>query len=147
MGPSPERAREALARRHLRLGWWALLCFLALGLGLEAMHGFKVGWYLNVSSQTRRLMWTLAHAHGALIALVHVLFGLTLRGRSGENERWARFAAPCLSGALVLLPGGFFLGGVYTYGGDPGLGSLLIPAGGLLLLVGVFVIARHATDA
>ena len=29
-----------LTKRHLRFGWWALLLFLTLGLGLEALHGF-----------------------------------------------------------------------------------------------------------
>jgi len=60
--PSPET--RALAERHLRFGWWALLGFLTVGLVLEAFHGFKVGLYLDVPNQTRRLMWTLGHAHG-----------------------------------------------------------------------------------
>ena len=32
-----------------------------------------------------------------------------------------------LLGALVLLPLGFFLGGVFIYGGDPGIGVILVP--------------------
>ena len=67
------------ARRHLRFGWWSLLVFATLGLLLESLQGFKVRAYLDVSNETRRLMWTLAHAHGTLLALVHVIFGLTLR--------------------------------------------------------------------
>ena len=58
-------------RRHLRFGWWSVLVFLTLGTALEVMHGFKVDWYLNVANETRRLMWTLAHAHGVLLGLVH----------------------------------------------------------------------------
>jgi hypothetical protein len=42
----------------------------------------------------------------------------------------------------VCLPGGFFLGGVSFYSGDPGLGVLLVPVGAVLLLAGVFMTAR-----
>jgi len=140
-----DRARD-YARRHMRFGWWSLLVFLSLGIVLEAMHGFKVGWYLNVDNQTRRLMWTLAHAHGTLLALVHIGFALTVNAHSDHNVAWRRLASPCLIGSSILLPGGFFLGGVFIYGGDPGLGILLLPVGALLLLVAVFVTARNATE-
>src|SRR5882672_7973847 len=49
------------ARRHLRLGWWSIFVFAGLGLLLESFHGFKLGAYLDVSNETRRLMWRLAH--------------------------------------------------------------------------------------
>src|SRR4026208_1542192 len=73
---SPELRR--LVRRHLRFGWWSLLLFLSLGLTLEALHGFKASIYLNVSNEMRRWMWTLAHAHGASLALLHIAFAVTL---------------------------------------------------------------------
>ena len=60
------------AHRHLRFGWGSLFIFLCLGLTLELFHGFKVSSYLDVSNATRRLMWTLAHAHGALLGLIHI---------------------------------------------------------------------------
>ena len=44
--------------------------------------------------------------------------------------------------ASVLLPGGFFLGGIAFYSGDPGLGVLLVPVGAVLLLTAVFQMAR-----
>ena len=53
--------------------------FAILGLTLEGLHGFKVRFYLDTSNETRRLMWTLAHAHGIGLALVHIVFGLMLR--------------------------------------------------------------------
>ena len=59
-------------RRHLRFGWWSLLLFATLGLVLESLQGFKVRAYLDVSNETRRLMWTLAHAHGTLGGLLHL---------------------------------------------------------------------------
>jgi hypothetical protein len=46
-----------------------------------------------------------------------------------------------LIGASILLPVGFFLGGVQFYGGDPGLGVLVVPIGAILLLAALFLIA------
>jgi hypothetical protein len=108
---------------------------------LEALHGFKVGWYLKPAFETRRLMWTLGHAHGTLLALVNAVFGISLVVLSGDVRRGHRWASPCLMGANVLLPGGFFLGGIYTYSGDPGLGIFLVPLGAIFLLVGVLLTA------
>ena len=126
--------------RQLRFGWWALLAYLSLGIVLETLHGFKVGWYLDVGHEMRRLMFTLAHAHGTLFALVNIAAGLTARSVKGFE-----LAAPAswsLLGAALLLPAGFFLGGVVIHDGDPGLGILLVPVGALLLLYGVGRVAR-----
>ena len=130
------------ARRHLRFGWWSLLVFAALGLTLESLHGFKVRAYLDVSNETRRLMWTLAHAHGTLLAVVHVIFGLSLKSGLELSPSNQRLVSNALIGASILLPGGFFIGGIVIYGGDPGLGILLVPVGAMLLLISVFLIAR-----
>ena len=140
---SGENDTLGYTRKHMRYGWWSLLAFLSLGIVLEAMHGFKVGWYVNVDNETRRLMWTLAHAHGTLLALVHIAFALTVNALSNCNVALSRIASPCLIGASILLPGGFFLGGVFIYGGDPGLGILLLPVGALLLLIAILAIARN----
>src|ERR1700687_4733070 len=129
--------------RHLRFGWWSLLVFATLGLVLESLHGFKVRAYLDVSNETRRLMWTLAHAHGTLLGVVNVLFGLTLRGPPSMAETRQRFVSTLLVSATVLLPLGFFLGGVVIYSGDPGLGILLLPVGAMLLLAALYLIARE----
>ena len=130
------------SRRHLRVGWWSLFVFATLGLVLESLHGFKVRAYLDASSETRRLMWTLAHAHGTLLSLIHIAFALTLRGVPELNLRRPELISGALIGASVLLPGGFFLGGVVFYAGDPGLGVLLVPVGAVLLLTAVFLVAR-----
>jgi hypothetical protein len=132
------------ARRHLRFGWWSLFVFATLGLTLEALHGFKVRLYLDVSNDTRRLMWTLAHAHGTLLGLVHVIFGLMVRVAPEMTSRNLRATSSSLIAASVLLPGGFFLGGVVFYSGDPGVGVILVPIGAALLLWAVFQIARGA---
>jgi hypothetical protein len=131
-----------LVRRHLAFGWWSLLVFLTLGVVLEGLHGFKVGWYLGVATSTRRLMWTLAHAHGTLLALVHVAFALTVGALPAWTSRGRLVASRCLMGSSLLVPGGFFLGGVVIYAGDPGLGVMLVPAGALLLFAAVLLTAR-----
>ena len=133
------------ARRHLRFGWWSLLVFLTLGFALELLHGFKVRMYLDVSNETRRLMWTLAHAHGGLLGLVHIVFGLSLRVMPELGTRHLPAISASLLGASVFLPGGFFLGGVTVYDGDPGLGILLVPVGAALLIAGVYAIACAGT--
>ena len=129
------------ADRHLRCGWWFLLVYLFVGLFLEAVHGFKFGWYLDVGNEMRRLMFTLGHAHGTLLALVNIAAGLTLRTRPEFQLRPS--VSFSLVWAAILLPAGFFLGGLMPYGGDPGIGVGLVPLGGILLLYGV---ARTAWD-
>jgi hypothetical protein len=119
-----------------------LLLFLSLGLALEVLHGLKVGYYLKVSHETRRLMWTLAHAHGTLLALVNLGFAFTLRLLPEWPVRPRGTASVCLRAATLLMPAGFFLGGVRVYAGDPGLGIVLVPIGGLLLFVAVLLTAR-----
>jgi hypothetical protein len=133
---------EAFARRHLRLGWWSLLVFLGLGIVLEALHGFKIGFYLDLANATRRHLWTLAHAHGTLLSLVNLVFAMTLRLFCDGSERWIAQASAALIGASILLPAGFFLGGAVIYAGDPGLGVLLVPVGAALLLFAVWCTAR-----
>jgi hypothetical protein len=130
------------ADRHLRFGWWSLLLFAAVGLFLESLQGFKVAAYLDVSNETRRLMWRLAHAHGGLLAIVNILFALTLKGRAPAAFPGVKRISTSLIAATIVLPLGFFLGGVIVYGGDPGVGVLLVPIGAVLLLLALFLIAR-----
>jgi hypothetical protein len=130
------------ARRHLRFGWWSLAVFATLGLVLESFHGFKVRAYLDVPNETRRLMWTLAHAHGTLLSVVHVIFGLSVRVAPEVSARDRPLISRCLIGASVLLPGGFFLGGVAFYGGDPGIGIVLVPVGAIAMIIAAIVLAR-----
>lgn len=134
----------ALRRRHLRFGWYALLVFLTLGAVLEGFHGFKAGFYLDVTHETRRLMWRLAHAHGTLLALVNVAFGLSLEALTDKDPTRLRFASACLLVGAILVPLGFFAGGVFAENGDPDLFVLLVPLGALLLFVGVLQVARRA---
>src|SRR5258708_30227759 len=125
--------RRRIARRHHQIGWWALLLFLTLGIALETLHGFKIGGYLDPAHRMRRLMWTLAHAHGTVFALIHIVFAFGLGQFGSWTERRLKLASFFLIDALVLLPAGFFLGGVghREVGAVPG--GLLVAPRGLVL--------------
>jgi hypothetical protein len=134
-----DESRSSLAYLNVKFGLWALLLYLAIGIGLEFLHGFKVSWYLQF--ETRRLMWTLGHAHGVLLSVLVIGFGMMLSVWHDAAARWPRLASACLMGATLLLPGGFLLGGAFVHGGDPGVGVFLSPVGGVLLFVGVALTA------
>lgn len=123
----------------MKLGWIWLLLFAAIGLVLEGLHGLKSGFYLDVGMETRRLMWTLAHSHGTLLGIVHLAFAMTLE-RIDPRVGALGVASHALVAAGVLLPVGFFLGGLVIHGGDPGLGVLLVPVGALSLIVAAAVV-------
>lgn len=141
MGTKTKADGAILAVHHVKSGWWLLVGFVSLGVVLESLHGFKVGWYLDASRETRRLLLTLAHAHGTLLALLHLGLGLSLRTGLIPEKPAPTTASRCVSAASVLVPGGFFLGGLFARGGDAGLGILLVPVGALLLLVGLVQLA------
>lgn len=128
---------QILIRRHLRHAWLGLLLFILLGTTLEVLHGWKSAAYLGVGDETRRLMWTLAHAHGIGLSLVQVGFAATLGCALDAMQSQLTQASRLLDWATALIPLGFFLGGVTTYETDPSLGILLVPIGALLLIGGV----------
>src|SRR6185369_5995254 len=111
----------------------------SLGGGLEALHGFKIGWYVDVGNDMRRLMFTLGHAHGTALALVNIAAGLT--ARRFDNFDLSSSVTISLIWAGILFPVGFILGGIVTYGGDPGLGIWLVPVAAILLFYSVLSIA------
>lgn len=119
-------------RRTLVLGWILLAVFLPLGLTLEALHAMKLPVYLG--SAMRREMWTLAHAHGNLLGILCLFYG-ALGERTVPDEIKRTSIARWLSVGAVMMPLGFFLGGVLNSEGDPSLGILLVPIGGVCLLV------------
>jgi hypothetical protein len=92
-------------------------------------------------------MFTLAHAHGTLIGLIHLGFAATLRALPGWTTGLRDLASSLLLSAGVLLPVGFLLGGIVVYDGDPGLGVLLTPVGAALLFAGVLATALGAHSA
>ncbi|MEE3329920.1 MAG: hypothetical protein VX246_03540 [Myxococcota bacterium] len=135
--------RETLASRHMRFGWLLIFTYILLGLMLEVMHGFKAAFYLDVENEARRLVWTLAHTHGTLIGVLNLLFGYGVERLSLSGSLF-KTASRCFIAAGVLMPLGFFLGGIVVYSGDPGLPILLAPVGGALLVVAVAITAFGA---
>ena len=135
----------ATVRRTLLFGWSFLLLYLSLGVALEILHGLKIQYYLNLANVTRRMLWTLAHAHGTLLALLLIIIGLII-GDITSHRSPLRFVARLLAGSAVLLPAGFFFGGVFTIPAAPdtaGLPILLVPLGAVMLLAAVLLAARH----
>ena len=104
--PSDSQSRQKLASQHLKLGWALLSVFVILGICLEAFHGFKVDWYLNVAVETRRLTWRLAHAHGTFLAVVHLLFSNTL-DRLSNLPRRIQWISRGLTLSSIFIPLGF----------------------------------------
>ena len=137
-------AIERLTVRHTAFGWWLVVAAVVAGTTLEVLHALKLGIYLDASNETRRLLWTLAHAHAALLGLVHVAFASSLPRLGRLSEGGRALASRTLLVGSLLLPAGFLLGGAFVRGGDPGLGILLSPIGAGFVLVAVVSIARGA---
>ena len=140
----------SLSQRHLQFGWWTLLLFLLLGVILEYLLATKSKGYVPDNYATRRLVWRLAHAHGTLISVLHIAFGLTVSLVPTTKQGWRKTASACLIATSILLPGGFFAGGIFFYDGDPGLGIFLVPVGALTLFIAALLTAlslgRGAVD-
>ena len=131
------KATDPAIRKTLRAGWLLLAISLPFGVTLEALHGFKVQAYL--ASEMRREMWRLAHAHGTLLGILCLVCAVVAEAHIPEAIR-ARVLTTVRWGA-VLMPLGFFVGGVLNSEGDPSLGILLVPAGALLLVVALVRVA------
>jgi hypothetical protein len=120
-------------------GWASIALWMTVGLFLEGLIGYKSPPYLGDS--VRRELFRLAHAHGALLGVLLVVASLTVRARIARVSRAAAFA---LRTGSVLMPVGFFFGGVWHPEGDPGLAIWLVPPGALLVIFGSISIALSA---
>lgn len=138
-----------VALRHLQAGWLGLLVFLTLGIVLETLHGLKVPFYLDLSYTTRRMLWTLAHAHGTLFSLVQIATALSAERLSEGAWRMRRGIWWSLLTGQVALPSGFLMGGLWLTGGDAGPGIFLVPVGAVAFFGGVAAVTWNiyrATD-
>ena len=115
---------------NLRAGWLGLCLFAILGLSLEGLHAFKLGLYLDVGHETRRLL-----------GLLNVVYALTVRAWPHLRDE---LAGRALMGSLWLMPLGFLLGGAFAHGGDPGIGIALAVMGAVAL---VFALGKLAFRA
>lgn len=126
-------------RKTVRTGWSLLAVSLPMGVVLEALHGFKVPAYLG--SEMRRELWRLAHAHGTLLGLLCLVFGVVAPTHVADNVLPA--VARLVRWGALLMPLGFFLGGILNSEGDPSLGIVLLPVGAVLLMVALGRCALH----
>lgn len=127
-------ASDPTSSACLRFGWMMVAVFLTGGMLLESFHLIKLPLYLDVL--IRRELWTLAHAHGALLGAIVILFGLSATRLVADEQR-RRTAGRLLRVGAVLVPTGFFLGGIGNAEGDPSLAILLVPTGAALALLGI----------
>src|SRR6187549_2164872 len=125
------KVTDPAIRKTVRAGWLLLAIALPFGVTLEALHGFKVQSYL--ASDMRREMWRLAHAHGTLLGILCLVCGAI--GEAWIPEAIRPRALAMIRWGAVLMPLGFFLGGILNSEGDPSLGILLVPVGALALVV------------
>lgn len=138
---------DRLVDRHLRFGWTLLALAATSGLVLETLIGFRVAWIVDVDTEIRRAMFRLAHAHGALLGLIHVAFALTLgAGRLAGLGAPGRTSAALLVGGIAI-PLGFAGGGVWIHGSDPGLLVLLVPLGAVAWIAALVDVARGVRAA
>lgn len=141
----PSTSQQRAIRRHLIEGWGGLFLFACLGVTLECLLAFKIPFYVDVASDSRRLLWRLAHAHGTLLSLVHLALAFSMsRFAARAFPQPAGLISGTLSGASLLIPGGFFCAGVDAHAGDPGLSIALVPAGAVLLLIALALSARES---
>lgn len=144
--PAPRRPSDVLAAssRHFVIGWVGLAIAMVGGLLVDLMLGLKLGLYLDVDNQTRRLLWRLAHAHAAGFSLVHLVFAAYLSTQVDRISTPLRAASQLATIGLIALPAGFALGGAQLYGDDPGLAIFLAPVGGVAMTLAAACIVWDA---
>lgn len=113
----------------LRQGWISLALWIAFGILIEGLIGFRTPALLD--DPLRRDMLRLAHAHGTLLNLVLIAAAICARL---ELLTFSGLSAVGFRLAVIFLPVGFLLGGLWHFQDDPGLGIWLVPTGALLLL-------------
>lgn len=112
-----------------RFGFSSLLIWALFGTALEAMHGFKVGPYLD--DELARSMLRLGHAHGVGLAIVVLVYGVAGAPLFADG---GRAAGRLLRIAAVLIPIGFALSAIGHPESDPGIAIFLVPPGAACLV-------------
>lgn len=130
-------------KRALVTGFALLAVSIPFGVTLEALHGLKVQAYLG--SEMRRELWRLSHAHGTLLGILCLVFAALAERHVAKQAR--RGVTQQLIAGALLMPLGFFLGGILNSEGDPSLGILLVPVGALLLVSALAQAALGASRA
>jgi hypothetical protein len=121
----------------VRQGWISLAAWIAFGILVEGLIGFRIPALLD--DPIRRDMLRLAHAHGTLLNLALIAAAVCARLELLRLQARTALALRC---AVIMLPTGFLLGGVWHFQSDPGLGILLVPVGAVLLLASAVQLAQ-----
>jgi len=116
-----------------------ILAWIVFGLLIEGLIGFRSPALLDDS--IRREMFRLAHAHGTLLNLVLIAAAICAQL---DLIRLGRATSLGLRTAVVLLPVGFLLAGLWHFKDDPGIAIFLVPLGAVLLLATAFQIGYSA---
>ena len=130
-------------QRVRRFGWWSLLLWALLGLCLEAAHGFKLSAYLD--DELTRMLLRLGHAHGVGLSLLVLVYGSAGLPLLSHRRDGGRAVSTALMLGAACLPLGFALGAIAHPEGDPGIGVVLAPVGGLALLWALLQVALSAS--
>lgn len=123
----------------VRQGWISLALWMSFGLLVEGLIGFRIPALLD--DPVRREMFRLAHAHGTLFNVVLIVAAI---GARLELVTLTRLASRTMRLAVVLLPGGFLLGGIWHFKDDPGFGVWLVPVGAVLMIFSALLLALSA---
>ncbi|MCU1228024.1 MAG: uncharacterized protein JWO97_908 [Acidobacteria bacterium] len=107
---------------HVRFGWTLLTIAVLAGALLESLLGWRSS--LLGDDELRHRLWSLAHFHAAFLALLNLIYPSAPKSTKTSRS---------LIAGSVLLPLGFFLGGLAHPEGDPGLGIWLAPLGAAFL--------------
>ena len=122
---------DTSTRRCARVGFLLLAFSLPLGLSFEALHALKVQVYLG--SSLRRELWTLAHAHGAMLGLMLLTYAAIAPHLIESQSKRSAQSRLLIAGA-VCMP---LAGGILNTEGDPSFGIFLVPIGALALCLGL----------
>jgi len=137
----------------------ALLFFLRIDLvfanntptgGDMGAHVVAVNHFVNnLFPQLKIMGWTNIWFAGVPLFYFYfpLAFAATLFILYQQIDTSIRRVSRCLVLASLLLPGGFFLGGIQVYDADPGIGVWLVPLGAFFLLAGVLVTAMGTTNS
>lgn len=142
--PVDQNAPASLGRRHQRVGWTLLFIAMLVGTTLEAALGFKATGLLL--DPIRREFWSLSHFHAGMMALVNLVY-VAWSDNPRLTDSQQQLASRALLAGTILLPLGFFLGGLIHAEGDPGVGIFLVPLGAAALLIAIGLQARAAWQA
>lgn len=134
-GPAAANAPIGLSLQ----GWFSLAFWLSAGLFLEGLIGFRAPAYLQ--DPTRRELFRLAHAHGAILSMLLLLVDLYIVKNLIAPPPVVIWA---LRIGVILMPAGFFVGGIWHYERDPNLLVIAAPIGGLLIIFAVISIGFYS---